>query len=116
MLEIICQGMVYHLVTRLDRPDFQKLLTDFVGQPSLITTTAFVKGFLRYDIDFYRSNFIKYGWKEAIQEGLKEKYLCGGRKLWAVMVGKYPNQFSGEYPNTDEARSIALKDFTHQTG
>ena len=37
-------------------------------------------------IDFDRSNFIKYGWKEAIQEGLKEEYLCGGRKLWAVMV------------------------------
>ena len=26
------------------------------------------------------------------------------------MVRKYPNQFSGEYPSTDEARSIALKD------
>ena len=28
-----------------------------------------------------------------------------------VMVSKYPNQFSGEYPSTDEARSIALKNF-----
>ena len=27
------------------------------------------------------------------------------------MVSKYPNQFSGEYPSTDEARSIALKNF-----
>ena len=26
------------------------------------------------------------------------------------MVSKFPNQFSGEYPSTDEARSIALKD------
>ena len=60
---------------------------------------------------FDRSNFIKYGWKEAIEEGLKEEYLCGGRKLWAVMVSKFPNQFSGEYPSTDEARSIALKNF-----
>ena len=31
--------------------------------------------------------------------------------LWRVMVSKYPNQFSGEYPSTDEARAIALKDF-----
>ena len=27
------------------------------------------------------------------------------------MVSTFPNQFSGEYPSTDEARSIALKDF-----
>ena len=36
--------------------------------------------------------------------------------LWEVMVSILPSQFSGEYPSTDEARSIALKDFTHQTG
>ena len=27
------------------------------------------------------------------------------------MVSKFPNQFSGEYPSTDEARRIALKNF-----
>ena len=27
------------------------------------------------------------------------------------MVSNYPNQFSGEYPDTDEARSLALKHF-----
>ena len=105
IFEIMCQGMVFCLVINLDRPDYEKLLTDFVGQPSLITTTAFANGFLEYDDDSYRSNFIKYGWKEAIEEGLKEKYPGGGRKLWAVMVSMYPNQFSGEYPSTDEARS-----------
>ena len=102
--------MVFCLVGSLGRPDYKKLLTDFVGQPSLITTTAFTSGFLGRDIDFFRSNFIKHGWKEAIQEGLKEEYLFGGKKLWAMMVSKYPNQFSGGYPSTDEARSIALKD------
>ena len=110
ILEIMCQGMVSRLMIDLDRPDYEKLLTDFVGQPSLITTTAFVNGFLGHDNDIIRSNFINYGWREAIEEGLKEKYLCGGRKLWAVMVSRYPDQFSGEYPSTDEARSIALKD------
>ena len=29
-----------------------------------------------------------------------------------MMVSEYPNQFSGEYPSTDGARSRALKDFT----
>ena len=58
-----------------------------------------------------RSNFIKYGWREAIQESLKEEYPGGGRKLWALMVRMFPTQFSGEYPDTDEARRVALKDF-----
>ena len=97
--------MVSHLMTNLGHPDSQKLLTDFVGQPSLITTTAFANGFLEHDIDDLRSDFIKYGWREAIEEGLKEKYPDGGRKLWAVMVSRFPTQFSGEYPSTDEARS-----------
>ena len=57
------------------------------------------------------ASFIKYGYKEAIEEGLKEEYLNGSRSLWAVMVSIFSYQFSGEYPSTDEARSIALKDF-----
>ena len=61
--------------------------------------------------DTSRTNFIKYGYKEAIEEGLKEEYDDEGRKLWAVMVSKYPDQFSGAYPNTDEARAVALKNF-----
>ena len=59
----------------------------------------------------HRANFIKYGYKEAIEEGLKEEYPDGGRKLWAVMVHDLPDQFSGEYPSTDEARAAALKNF-----
>ena len=61
--------------------------------------------------DTSRANFIKYGYKEALEEGLKEEYDDGGRKLWNVMVSKYPDQFSGEYPSTDEARAAALKNF-----
>ena len=82
-----------------------------MGQPSLVTTTAFAHGFLWDDHDDYRSNFIKYGWREALEEGLKEKYPGGGRKLWAVMLHDFPNQFSGEYPSTDEARAAALENF-----
>ena len=109
ILEIMCQGTVCCLVAMLSRPAYEKLLTDFVGQPSLITTTAFANGFLEYNTDFRRSDFIKYGWREAIQESLKEKYPNGGRKLWAVMGDEYPYQFSRAYPSTDEARTAALK-------
>ena len=60
-----------------------------------------------YDSD--RSNFITYGWREAVQEGLKEEYEDGGRDLWRVMTSKFPAQFSGEYPHTDELRAAACK-------
>ena len=96
---------------QLDDPAPQKLLIDLVGQPYLLTPTACAGGFLLYSDDTSRANFIEYGYKEAIEEGLKEKYEWGGRRLWAVMVSKYPNQFSGEYPDTDPARACALKNF-----
>jgi len=89
----------------------QKLLIDLVGQPSLLTPVACAWGFLHLADDRDRTNLIKYGYKEAIEEGLKKKYEDGGKRLWAFMVRKLPNQFSGEYPSTDEARSIALKNF-----
>jgi len=111
MLEVVCQRMVLCLMVRLRLPDYEKLLVDFVGQPSLITTTAFANGFLGYDRDEVRSNFINYGWREAIEEGLKEKYLGGGRKLWDFMARMFPTHFSGEYPNTDEALVAVLKHF-----
>ena len=102
---------MWKLKWQLDNLASQKLLIDFVGQPSLLTPVAFAKGFLDVASDMNRANFIKYGYKEAIEEGLKEEYEGGSRELWAVMVSKYPSQFSGEYPNTDEVRAIALKDF-----
>ena len=111
IFETICQILVWKLKWKLDNPASQKLLIDLVGQPSLLTPVAFAGGFLCFAGDIDRTNFIKYGYKEAIEEGLKEKYYDGGKKLWAVMVSTFPNQFSGEYPGTDEARSIALKDF-----
>ena len=111
IFKTICVELVIRLRWQLDNPASQKLLTDFVGQPSLISTTAFVNGFLNYDVDGIRLNFISYGWKEAIEEGLKEKYLGGGRKLWDVMVSEYPDHFTGEYPSTDGALMAVLKHF-----
>ena len=76
----------------------QKLLIGLVGQPSLLTPVAYAEGFLRFADDTDRTSFIKYGYKEAIEEGLKEEYPRGGRKLWKVMVHDLPNQFSGGVP------------------
>jgi len=110
--EIICQELVAELRYQLDNPAPQKLLIGLVGQPSLLTLVAYVKGFLRnYTADTNRANFIKYGYKEAIEEGLKGDYVSGGRYLWKVMVEQFPTQFSGEYPSTDEERTAALKSF-----
>ena len=65
---------MWKLKWQLDNLGSQKLLIDLVGQPSLLTPVAFAKGFLYYADDTYRANFIKYGYKEAIEEGLKEEY------------------------------------------
>jgi len=108
----ICGELVWKLRCQLDNPGSQKLLIDLVGQPSLLAPAAYVGRFLSVADDMDRTDFIKYGYKEAIEEGLKEEYEGeGGSELWKVMVSKYPTQFSGEYPNTDETRATALKDF-----
>ena len=59
---------------RIDNPASQKLLIDLVGQPSLLTPVVFARGFLILLMMHDRANFIKYGYKEAIEEGLKEEY------------------------------------------
>jgi len=109
--ETICEKLVLGLNCQLHNLASKKLLIDLVGQPSLLTPVAFAEGFLWNAGDTDRANFIQYGYKEAIEEGLKEDYDDGCIYLWEVMVSKYPNQFSGEYPSTAEARSIALRDF-----
>jgi len=116
IFEAICRELVGRLRWRLQFKDnlaSQKLLADLVGQPSLLTPVAFVEGFLFYADDKNRINFVNYGYKEAIEEGLKKKYLGGGRKLWGFMVSKHPAQFFGYYPSTDEARTAAARNFKH---
>jgi len=109
IFEVVCKKLVWDLKWKPGNPASRKLLIDFVGQSSLLTPVVFAEGLLWDVDDIYRTNFIKYGYKEAIEEGLKEKYGGGGKKLWAVMVSTLPSQFSGEYPSTDEARTFALK-------
>ena len=79
--ETICEKLVWKLRCQLDNPASQKLLIDLVGQPSLLTPVAFAGDFCIAADDTDRANFIKYGYKEAIEEGLKEEYECGGRRV-----------------------------------
>ena len=111
IFEILCGRLVLKLRLRPDNLASQKLLIDLVGQPSLLTPVALARGFLCAAGGRDRANFIKYGYKEAVEEGLKRNMDDGGIYLWRVMVSTLPNQFSGEYPSNDEARIIALRDF-----
>ena len=49
IFETICQELLRHLAPRLHETNSEKLLDDFIGQPSLLTPTAFAKGLLCYD-------------------------------------------------------------------
>jgi len=109
--ETVCRELVYHLRLDLDNPKTNKLMVDLVAQPDLLTLTVFVKGFLHIAGDYDRSNFIKYGWNEAIQEGLKMDYEEGGRELWNVIMDKYPDEFPTDYPPTYGALAAVLKKF-----
>ena len=72
--ETICQELVWRLKCQLDNLASQKLLIDLVGQPSLSNTGCICWGIFVCANDTDRANFIKYGYKEAIEEGLKEEY------------------------------------------
>ena len=112
--ETICERLVLNLKWRLDSLASQKLLIDLVGQHSLLTPVAFAEGFLHTANDIQRANFIKYGYREALEEGLtRRKYLGGRMYLWDLMVSTLPNQFSGKFPKTDKARAAALRSFKH---
>ena len=62
---------------------------ELVGQPSLLTETIFARVYLDREsviCDSLRRKFIKHGWREAIEEGLKEEYPSGGKGLWLVIT------------------------------
>ena len=74
IFKTICERLVWKLKWQLDNLASQKLLIDLTGQPSLLTPVAFAKGYLYDANDGRRTNFIQYGYKEAIEEGLKQEY------------------------------------------
>ena len=68
---MLCQELVPRR-RRRSSPKSEKLLVELIRQPSLLTPAIFARGLLGYDDEFYRVQFIKYGWREAVEEGLKE--------------------------------------------
>ena len=109
--QIICQELAVVLKGRSHSSVAQKLLSDLVRQPSLLTPATFALVFLCGADDTDRVNFVKHGYKEAIEEGLKEIYDEGYEKLWDVLVDRYPSRFSGGYPSTDDELMAVLKCF-----
>jgi hypothetical protein len=113
--ELFCESLICRLRGRFKQDlRMKKMLIDFVGQPSLLTETIFVRTFLGYYSMFYdsgRRDFIKHGWREAIEEGLKEEYLSGGKKLWRVITKMFPGQFPKDYPPSPAVLKTALEKF-----
>lgn len=104
--EIVCQQLVFHLQVRLWVSTSQKLLIDLIGQPSLLTSTTFIKGCLTH-----HDSFIAYGWREAIQEALKREREYGADTVWSMIMRMLPDEFSTEYPPSDKVLAAVLKKF-----
>ena len=112
IFETICSELVPYLRDKLSDPLARKLLVDLIGQRSLLTTRAFVKGFLVEDYLPLQIDFTIYSWREAMREGLKEeRYRGGGENLWMRMVSIFPEQFSGGFPRSEEALEGVLEKF-----
>ena len=111
VFETFCLELVTYLTCRLSDPISRKLLVDLIGQRSLLTTTAFVKGFLIDDCNSLQVNFLLYGWREAVEEGLRDEYPGGGEYLWMVIMNLFPEKFSIRYPNWDEKYRAVLEMF-----
>lgn len=118
LFEVFCLSLAYFLRSRLDDPDIKKFLLDLIGQPSLLPTNSFVKAFLGYNNggDIYRVNFIKYCWREAMAEGLKEVYPMGGGELWDVLLRMFPGQFPRQFPPSTETLTAVLMKFPTKQG
>ena len=113
--ETICRCLVLLLISQFDgNPDMKRLLTDFVGQPSMLTGMAYANAYLdTYSLfhDSSRREFIRNGWREAIEEGLKETYRSGGKKLWIVITKMFRGQFPKDYPPSEAVLKAALSNF-----
>jgi hypothetical protein len=113
LLETFCLSLVYRLRSRLDIPEMEKLLVDLIGQPALLPTISFAKAFLDYNNNdpTIRVNFLEYGWREAIELGLKGGYAFGGESLWEAMRVVFSGQLSPQYPPSNGTLEAILGRF-----
>ena len=57
----------------------------------------------------FRTRFLKYGWREAVEEGLwGEKYKGQSRWLWERIMEEFPGEFCTDYPPTTKTLSAVL--------
>ena len=113
VFEAFLAGLVFYLIAKITIPGSFQLLHDLRGQPSLLTSTTFTNGFLDEETrDEIRCNFIRHGsWREAIEEGLESSHPKGGQHLWKLIMEKYPNESTPEYPPSPETRIAVLENF-----
>ena len=111
IFEAFCLSLVKYLKCRLDDPNARQLLIKLVGQPSLLRPKIFAKAFLTRYRDYHRKHFVTYGWREAIAEGLKEEYAGGGKALWNLIMGKFPDHSPKKYPPSNETLIVILANF-----
>lgn len=111
LFESFCLELVQYLRFHITNPDTQKLFVDLIGQPFLLTSTAFVKAFL-VSSSMHNDYLILYGWREAIKEGLEGGYAFGGEKLLTELAqNTLPEEISREYPYSAEAQAVILEKF-----
>ena len=114
--ENFCLSIVRRLKNRREcNSSAEKMLADLVGQPSILTPTAFARGCLnRANITsdrFLMVECITHAWREAIVEGIKGEYRYGYVALWYYMAKQFPGQLSENYPPSDKELAAALAKF-----
>jgi len=105
IFSVFCQELVTYLQLRMGEPDSADLLRALIGQPSILTSSAFVRGFLTPNSRL--NAFIEYGWREAIEEGLRPEYEEGGKSLWAELT-RSSAQLCKTYPPWGGLRALVL--------
>ena len=111
VLETLCQELVPRR-RRRSSPRSEKLLVELIRQPSLLTPAIFARGLLGRNSKFSRVQFIRYSWREAVEEGLREVYPGGSRRLWwDVMEREFSRPSHPEYPPLEEVRTAVLGHF-----
>ena len=112
IFETICRSLVYHLSTELEDPNAERRLVDLMGQSSLLTAKTFAEAFLGYGSNDNAPliNFVAYGWREAVANGLRWGYELRGR-LWDQLMSKLPGEFPEDYPPSEKVYDAVLGRF-----
>ena len=56
-------------------------------------------------------NFVTYGWREAVANGLESNYGFGGARLWNQLMSNFPGEFPEYYPPSGKVYDAVLGRF-----